>query len=233
MIRFNQLEGNDVFVENNSGTRRSEKFNRFSQALRKVPFLLEALMPVGIYPRTKYHRRINSEGHKGQGKGRIVSVEFREKMRLIGLNHKHSVETKKKLSIIRTGKKTSKETKIKLSVALRGANSSFWKGGLMQDKDYQLKMTNIYSANRRAKKRNAEGKFTLGEWEKVKEDFNYICPSCKKKEPEITLTKDHIVPLSKKGTNFILNIQPLCMQCNRKKQSRIINFKEKNYGKDY
>ena|SRR3990167_5215793 len=53
MIRFNQLEGNDVFVENNSGTRRSEKFNRFSQALRKVPFLLEERMPRGIYIRTK------------------------------------------------------------------------------------------------------------------------------------------------------------------------------------
>ena len=53
MIRFNQLEGNDIFVKNNSGTRRSEKFNRFSQALRKVPFLLEERMPRGIYIRTK------------------------------------------------------------------------------------------------------------------------------------------------------------------------------------
>lgn len=35
------------------------------------------------------------------------------------------------------------------------------------------------------------------------------------------LTRDHIVPLSRGGTDHILNIQPLCRPCNAKKGARV------------
>ena len=54
--------------------------------------------------------------------------------------------------------------------------------------------------------------------------FNFICPSCKKSEPEIKLTRDHILPLSMGGTDNIENIQPLCKKCNSKKHTRIIKY---------
>lgn len=65
---------------------------------------------------------------------------------------------------------------------------------------------------------------TLGEWELLKKQYGYICPGCKKSEPDILLTRDHIIPLSKGGTDCIENIQPLCQSCNSHKHTKITRF---------
>ena len=74
-------------------------------------------------------------------------------------------------------------------------------------------------ARRYARKQGAVGNHTLKEWNKLKEDFGNICAICGKDKP---LTKDHIIPLSKGGTDFIWNIQPLCRNCNSKKWNKLI-----------
>ena len=60
----------------------------------------------------------------------------------------------------------------------------------------------------------------MKEWSDLKEKFNNKCAICKK---ETKLTKDHIVPLSKGGNDFIENIQPLCKSCNSKKHNKILH----------
>jgi len=57
----------------------------------------------------------------------------------------------------------------------------------------------------------------LEEWKELKKKYNYTCLMCGKKEPEIKLSIDHIIPVSEGGTNWIENIQPLCRSCNSKK----------------
>lgn len=47
---------------------------------------------------------------------------------------------------------------------------------------------------------------------------------------EVMLTRDHIVPKSKEGSNKMSNLQPLCEPCNQKKGNKIYSssFKSKS-----
>lgn len=75
-------------------------------------------------------------------------------------------------------------------------------------------------ANRYAREKGALGSHTLKEWQELKAKYNYRCAFCGEQKP---LTKDHIIPLSKGGTNYITNIQPLCRNCNSKKNNKILH----------
>lgn len=73
-------------------------------------------MPSGIYPRVEFHKRINSQCHKGiiaGMKGKTHSPEARIKISLSGFGRKQSEKTKKLRGIYRNG-----------------ANHQSWKGGI-------------------------------------------------------------------------------------------------------
>ena len=72
-------------------------------------------------------------------------------------------------------------------------------------------------AERYARQRNAEGSHIFTEWQDLKRARKYRCVICGKQRK---LTKDHIIPLSEGGTDYITNIQPLCRNCNSQKWKR-------------
>lgn len=78
---------------------------------------------------------------------------------------------------------------------------------------------------RRALKLAAEGSHTEEEWQQLKASYNYKCLCCGKQEPEIKLTRDHVIPLTQDGSDSIDNIQPLCARCNSKKTSNHIDYR--------
>lgn len=88
------------------------------------------------------------------------------------------------------------------------------------DKKYRERMRHQQHL-RWARKKGAVGFHTIGEWELLKKQYGFVCPCCKK--PEM-LTKDHIIPLTKGGSNYIENIQPLCRRCNAIKYTKVIKF---------
>lgn len=102
-----------------------------------------------------------------------------------------------------------------------GENGINWQGGVSKVKGYH----NFYGKQRKLRLRGAIGTHTLSEWEELKMQYGYMCLCCKKVEPEINLTQDHVIPLIKGGSNTIENIQPLCASCNSIKYVSIIDYK--------
>jgi 5-methylcytosine-specific restriction endonuclease McrA len=71
---------------------------------------------------------------------------------------------------------------------------------------------------RRAQKR-ASGINTISgaQWREIKDAYGHCCVYCGRKMQRLTM--DHIVPLSKGGTNTASNIVPACMSCNSSKKA--------------
>lgn len=139
---------------------------------------------------------------------------------------------------MKKGFKVSEETKKKISLSLKEFYSQvegkrpFWidvtpgpthagyKHGLSRTKEYKKH----YERVRRHRLRGTTGSFSFVDWREMKEQYNFTCPCCKRKEPDIVLTIDHITPIARGGSNSIENIQPLCFDCNNKKQTKIIKY---------
>ena len=188
-------------------------------------------MPRGVFTRTAEHSKNLSKALTG----RIISDEVRSEM------SKAAVKRNPAKWLI--GRKLSDETKLKMSLVKKGDKSYLWKGGLSIDKkEYSRNFYKNLSEEKRKEyswrknKRNRLkqviskelGSHTFGEWELLKKQYNYTCPCCGLSEPfnqkSKHLTEDHIIPLSKGGSDLIENIQPLCLSCNIKKHTLIIKY---------
>jgi 5-methylcytosine-specific restriction endonuclease McrA len=77
-------------------------------------------------------------------------------------------------------------------------------------------------ANRRTASTKAGGRITTPQWLYICKVFKYRCLCCGKVK---LLCMDHIVPVSKGGSSWPTNIQPLCMECNSKKHTKSTDFR--------
>lgn len=75
---------------------------------------------------------------------------------------------------------------------------------------------------RRARLAAAPGSYTAAEWNDLCDRYGNKCLRCGCAGP---LTKDHIVPLSRGGSNDISNLQPLCSTCNKSKGAKSVDYR--------
>lgn len=72
--------------------------------------------------------------------------------------------------------------------------------------------------HRRSLEKNAVGNHTFNEFQKIVIMFGNCCIGCWR--TDVKITEDHIIPITKDGTDYIDNIQPLCPSCNSSKGNR-------------
>lgn len=99
------------------------------------------------------------------------------------------------------------------------------RGWVRGNRDRRRAIVRIHSHKRRAWRRGSSGQYTQQEWITLCEYYDYHCLRCGRRAPEVQLTPDHIVPLSRGGMNTIDNIQPLCRICNTSKNARTIDYR--------
>lgn len=120
---------------------------------------------------------------------------------------------KNKKKVLRNVRKWASENRDKVNEASR----KYWR----KNKDRHK----LHIIIRRARLAEADGSFTKEEWQQLKEKYAHKCAICGEKEPfrqyRKKLTIDHIMPISKGGSNDITNIQPACFNCNSIKKDRI------------
>ena len=97
------------------------------------------------------------------------------------------------------------------------------KGRVSKEHKKQIKSA-LENARWNSKRANG-GKHSRYEWEEVKKNQDYTCLYCGKREPDIKLTKDHIVPVSQGGGLTAENTQALCKHCNSRKHAKHIDYR--------
>ena len=87
-------------------------------------------------------------------------------------------------------------------------------------KDWKKKHPDSVRANTRdyaSRRSNAIGRFTSYDYTKLLNRYKGMCAYCSSSKAN---SIDHVVPLSKGGTNYIGNILPVCSTCNSSKAAK-------------
>jgi 5-methylcytosine-specific restriction endonuclease McrA len=79
-----------------------------------------------------------------------------------------------------------------------------------------------FQKRRSAKLRSTEH-FTPAEWLTLCDKHDNQCLCCGRND--LKLTADHVIPLSRGGSNGIHNIQPLCQSCNGRKGTKTVDYR--------
>jgi 5-methylcytosine-specific restriction endonuclease McrA len=149
---------------------------------------------------------------------------LRAKSRAYALENKETLKEKNKIYREKNKARLSQRTKLYTDEQKAAAS----KRACQWAKKYPEKVQ-IRGNNRRARKKLAAGKPSKDIYDKLMILQKGTCVCCRVSLKDVKVHIDHIVPLSKGGTNDDLNMQLLCQTCNNRKHAKHpIDFMQEN-----
>jgi 5-methylcytosine-specific restriction endonuclease McrA len=88
--------------------------------------------------------------------------------------------------------------------------------------EYGQKMRRIRDAQRKARKKNAEGRYTTQDVAYLYELQEARCAYCDVSLEDTGYHVDHVIPLAKGGTNYPSNLALACPRCNMEKHDKLL-----------
>ncbi len=175
-----------------------------------------------VRSRVQKHRREHPEQYARMEKARANLPHRVEARRKYHEEHKEEISEYKKRWAAENEEsvRASKRKHYELHRDEVIARSKKW-GEDNPEKVRQAQANN--SRKRRAAKHASSGSFTAEEFKALCDAYGNRCLACG--TTEAILEADHVVPLTRGGSNDIGNIQPLCGSCNRKSFLSIIDFR--------
>jgi 5-methylcytosine-specific restriction endonuclease McrA len=119
-----------------------------------------------------------------------------------------------------------KERRSEYGKAYRAKNSQKIKQYTAEYRKNKPGIYMVFWQNRRARIKGNGGTVTTAEIASLKKRQDYTCLCCGRREPDIELTHDHVMPLAMGGENTIENSQMLCRSCNSKKGTKYIDYRK-------
>lgn len=125
-------------------------------------------------------------------------------------------------------RRLSSEYAAKNKESLKGKNKAWYE----RNREYAIQKTAAWQkanpdqhrvnyALMAAKRRAAIGKFTTQDIYSLRESQNDRCNGCNASLVMVGYQIDHVIPISKGGSNWPDNLQLLCPRCNRKKAAKM------------
>ena len=177
---------------------------------------------VCVRSRTKKYRREHQEQYAQYEKARANLPHRVEARRKFQEDHKEEISEYKKRWAADNDEKVAAS---KLTYYERERDEVIARGKKWAEdnpeKVRQAKANN--RRKRRAARHASTGSFTTEEFRALCERYENRCLACG--DTEVALEADHVVPLTRGGTDDIGNIQPLCGSCNRKKFVSVIDYR--------
>ena len=101
---------------------------------------------------------------------------------------------------------------------------------ILQNREEYKPYAKVYKQERRARLKEAPGRFNKSDIDLLLMEQDFMCKYCKASFEDVGFHIDHRIPLVKGGSNWSENLQLLCPTCNLKKGAKLPEQFEKEIG---